>query len=48
MRLFGTSGIRGIFDGNLIQLAMKVGVSVGNTYGSVVVGSDTRTSGDAM
>ncbi len=48
MRLFGTSGIRGIADNKLIQLALKVGLAVGKTYGSVVVGSDTRTSSDAM
>ncbi len=48
MRLFGTSGIRGVADNNLIQLALKVGLSVGKAYGSVVVGSDTRTSSDAM
>ena len=48
MELFGTSGIRGIVDRRLIQLALKVGMAVGKTYGSVVVGSDTRTSSDAM
>ncbi|MAF86157.1 MAG: phosphoglucosamine mutase [Dehalococcoidales bacterium] len=48
MQLFGTSGIRGVADSNLIQLALKVGLSVGKTYGNVVIGSDTRTSSDAM
>jgi len=48
MQLFGTSGIRGVADNNLIQLALKIGLSVGKAYGSVVVGSDTRTSSDAM
>ena len=48
MELFGTSGIRGIADSWLIQLALKVGLAVGKVCGSVVVGSDTRTSSDAM
>jgi len=48
MQLFGTSGIRRIVDKDLIQLALKVGLAVGKVYGNVVVGSDTRTSGDAM
>ncbi len=48
MRLFGTSGIRSVADKNLIQLALKVGLAVGKVYGSVIVGSDTRTSSDAM
>jgi len=48
MQLFGTSGIRGVVDNWLIQLALKVGLAVGKAYGSVVVGSDTRTSSDAM
>ncbi len=48
MGLFGTSGIRRVVDKNLIQLALRVGLAVGTVYGSVVVGSDTRTSSDAM
>ncbi len=48
MRLFGTSGIRRVADKNLIQLALEVGLAVGKVYGSVVVGSDTRTSSEAM
>ncbi len=48
MRLFGTSGIRGIADNDLLQLALKVGLAVGKVYGNVVVGCDTRTSSDAM
>ena len=48
MQLFGTSGIRGVVDNNLIQLTLKVGLAVGKAYGSIVVGSDTRTSSDAM
>jgi len=48
MQLFGTSGIRAIADKELVQLALKVGLAVGNVYPKVVVGGDTRTSGQAM
>jgi len=48
MQLFGTSGIRRVADDNLIQLALKIGLSVGKAYDSVVVGSDTRASSDAI
>ena len=48
MGLFGTSGIRRIADKNLIQLALKTGLAVGEVYGNVIVGCDTRTSGDAV
>ncbi len=48
MQLFGTSGIRTVADKNLIQLALKVGLTVGKLYGNVVVASDTRTSSEAM
>jgi len=48
MQLFGTSGIRRVVDERLIQMALKVGVAVGNIYGNTVVGCDTRTSSDAM
>ncbi len=48
MQLFGTSGIRRVVGKDLIQLALKVGLAVGKVYGGVVVGSDTRTSSEAM
>ncbi|MFC1942318.1 phosphoglucosamine mutase [Chloroflexota bacterium] len=48
MKLFGTSGIRAIFNRDLVDLAFKVGMVVGRSHGNVVVGTDTRTSGDAM
>ena len=48
MGLFGTSGIRGLLDKNLVYLALKVGLAVGKVYGNVVVGSDTRTSNDVL
>ncbi|MFC1916270.1 phosphoglucosamine mutase [Chloroflexota bacterium] len=48
MGLFGTSGIRTVVDKNLVSLALQVGLVVGKLHGKVVVGSDTRTSGDAL
>jgi phosphoglucosamine mutase len=48
MQLFGTSGIRRLADSNLVELALKVGLAVGKVYANVVVGRDTRTSGDAV
>jgi len=48
MRLFGTSGIRALFDESLVYLALKAGLAVGKVYGNVVVGSDTRTSSDVL
>ncbi len=48
MQLFGTSGIRRVVDSWLIQLTLKLGLAVGNIYSNVVVGTDTRTSSDAL
>ena len=48
MRLFGSSGIRTVFNIDLLILAFRVGLAVGKQYHNVVVGRDTRTSGDAM
>ena len=48
MALFGTSGIRRVADRSLIELALKVGLAVGEVYGNVVLGCDTRTSSDAV
>ncbi len=48
MKLFGTSGIRAVFDKDLVNLAFRAGVAVGSRYDNVVVGNDTRTSGDVM
>jgi phosphoglucosamine mutase len=39
MGLFGTSGIRGLCDRSLIDLALRVGLVVGKVYPAVVVGS---------
>ena len=48
MRLFGTSGIRDIFDRDLLYLALKAGLAVGKIYPEVIVGGDTRTSSDVL
>ncbi|NJF25228.1 phosphoglucosamine mutase [Thermococcus sp. Bubb.Bath] len=50
-KYFGTSGIREVFNEKLTpELALRVGKAVG-TYlngGTVVIGKDTRTSGDVI
>jgi phosphoglucosamine mutase len=48
MKLFGTSGIRTVFNRDLLELSFKVGLVVGSEYRDVVIGTDTRTSGDAL
>jgi len=48
MKLFGSSGIRGVVDKEFLQLTFEIGLAVGNSYRSVIVGCDTRTSSDAM
>jgi len=48
MRFFGTSGIRAVFNQDLINLAFRVGLAVGKNYKNIVVATDTRTSGDVM
>jgi phosphoglucosamine mutase len=48
MKLFGSSGIRTVYDKNLLDTAFKVGLAVGQKHKNVIVGRDTRTSGDVM
>jgi phosphoglucosamine mutase len=48
MTLFGSSGIRTLFNKELLNIAFRVGLGVGKTYTNVVVGTDTRTSRDVM
>ena len=48
MRLFGSSGIRGVVDKKFLELLFEVGLSVGSSYRQVVVGGDTRTSTSAL
>lgn len=48
MKLFGSSGIRAVFDRDLLNLAFRVGMAVGAEARNVVIGTDTRTTGGAM
>jgi phosphoglucosamine mutase len=48
MGLFGTSGIRRLFDKDLLELALRTGLAVGSVRKNVVVGGDTRTSTGVM
>ncbi|MGD0057482.1 MAG: phosphoglucosamine mutase [Methanomassiliicoccales archaeon] len=49
MSLFGSSGIRGVVGRDLtIDLASDIGSAVGTMYDRVVLGKDTRTSGDMI
>ena len=46
--LFGSSGIRRLYDQGLIRLAMQVGMVTGSRADSVLVGMDCRTTGPAV
>ena len=49
MSLFGSSGIRGVVGKEInADLALKIGMAVGVDYHRVVLGKDTRTSGDLL
>jgi phosphoglucosamine mutase len=49
MGLFGSSGIRGLV-GDLItpELCIRIGAAVGSKYDEVILGMDTRTSGEMV
>ncbi len=47
--MFGTSGIRGVFGKEVTpELAFKVGAAIGQKGKPVVVGRDTRSTGEAL
>jgi len=46
--LFGSSGIRRLYDPGLIRLAMQVGMVIGIRTGTVLVGRDCRTTGPVI
>ena len=49
MRLFGSSGIRGIANVDVTpDLAMAVGRVLGSSYGDVIVGRDPRLTGEML
>jgi phosphoglucosamine mutase len=47
-KLFGSSGIRDVMDKEFLHLMFEVGLAVGKSCSSAVIGCDTRTSSDAM
>ncbi len=49
MALFGSSGIRGLANMEITpELALKVGLALGSTHDSAVIGRDPRTSGEMI
>ncbi|MEK6911209.1 MAG: phosphoglucosamine mutase, partial [Candidatus Thermoplasmatota archaeon] len=49
MRLFGSSGIRGIANVDITpDLALAVGGVLGATYGATLVGRDPRLTGEML
>jgi phosphoglucosamine mutase len=48
MKLFGSSGIRDVVDSEFLWLMFEVGLAVGNSCFSAVIGCDSRTSSDAV
>lgn len=46
--LFGSSGIRRRYDGDLVTLAMQVGKAVASDAKTVITGRDTRTTGEVI
>jgi phosphoglucosamine mutase len=48
MSLFGSSGIRALYSKDLLNTAFRVGLAAGKNRKNVILGRDTRTSGDAM
>jgi phosphoglucosamine mutase len=48
MELFGTSGIRRIADRHLLRIGQEVGLAFGKIQKEIIIGRDTRTSGNAL
>jgi len=48
MGLFGTSGIRRLADRELLEIALRVGLALGELHRTAVVARDTRTSGESL
>jgi phosphoglucosamine mutase len=49
MSLFGSSGIRGLVGKEFtVELCVNIGKAVGNRYHRIIIGKDTRTSGDMV
>jgi len=47
-KLFGSSGIRDVVDKEFLQLMFEVGLAVGSSCSSALIGCDSRTSSDAV
>lgn len=45
MKLFGSSGIRRIYDKSFLDVAEKIGILIGEKYQHAIIGRDTRPSG---
>lgn len=45
MKYFGTDGVRLIYSQTLVELAYKIGFSLGRNYDRILVATDTRESG---
>ncbi|APV44513.1 phosphoglucosamine mutase [Dehalogenimonas formicexedens] len=48
MRLFGTSGIRKVFDQELVDVVFKTSAAIGTRYRRVILGRDARTTSDLL
>src|SRR4030042_1976642 len=48
MKLFGSSGMRALFNKELLATAFRVGLAVGRNYPNIIIAGDPRTAGDAM
>jgi phosphoglucosamine mutase len=49
MRIFGSSGVRGVVNTEMTpELAARIGMAVGGSAKSAVIGRDSRTSNDMM
>jgi phosphoglucosamine mutase len=48
MKLFGTSGIRRVADRSLLEIAVRTGLGLSQLHKTVVIGRDTRISGNAL
>ena len=49
MSIFGSSGIRGSVGSEFtVELALNIGKAVGKRYRRIIIGKDTRTSGDMV
>jgi len=48
MSIFGSSGVRMVANGELLNLSLKIGLSLSKRYRSMIIGSDTRASSESV